>query len=151
MPSSLERISEQVVEQIVDILLVVALGRGLPHLLGLQMGVLLEFFALFPNFKKSAKLASHSSLRVPATGSPSTSAAQLEVAPLPDSLEWVQLWERAAGKTYYWNRRTRATVCKARHGVEVVWIGERNEEGGVWYWHRDTRVSTFVLPPLPPG
>ena len=36
-------------------------------------------------------------------------------------------------------------------GVKVVWVGERNEEGGVWYWHRDTRVSTIDLPPLPPG
>ena len=50
-----------------------------------------------------------------------------------------------------WNRRTRSTVWQAPAGVEVVWIGERNEEGGVRYWHRDTRVSTYDLPPLPPG
>ena len=46
---------------------------------------------------------------------------------------------------------TSGTVWKAPAGVEVVWFGERNEEGGVWYWHRDTRVSTFDFPPLPPG
>ena len=109
------------------------------------MSLVKGFFALFPKIKKSAKLASHSSPRVPASVSPSTPAAQLEVAPLPDSIEWVQLRERHAGKIYYWNRRTNSTVWPAPAGVEVVWIGERNEEGGVWYWHRDTRVSTFDL------
>ena len=39
---------------------------------------------------------------------------------------------------------------RATAGVEVVWYGERNEEGAVYYWHRDTRASTFDLPPLPP-
>ena len=42
------------------------------------------------------------------------------------------------------------TVWRAPAGVEVVWYGEKDEKGGVWYWHRDTRVSTFELPPLPP-
>ena len=91
------------------------------------------------------KLASHSSPRVPASGSPSTPAAQLEGAPLPDSIEWVQLRERHAGKTYYWNRCTNSTVWQAPAGVEVVWIGERNEGRGVWYWHGDTRVTAFDL------
>ena len=45
----------------------------------------------------------------------------------------------------------RATVWKPPPGVKLVWIGERNEEGLVWYWHRDTRLSTYDLPPLPPG
>ena len=71
---------------------------------------------------------------MPASVSPSTPVAQLEVAPLPDSFEWVQLRDGNAGKTYYWNRRTNNTVWQAPAGVEVVWIGERNEEGGVWYW-----------------
>ena len=61
-----------------------------------------------------------------------------------DSIEWVKLMERNAGKTYYWNRRANSTVWKAPAGVEVVWVGEMTEEGEVWYWHRDTRVSTFV-------
>ena len=148
-PSSLERISEQVVEQIVDISPGSGLGQGSSSSAGPAdedfTGV---FFTLFPKLKKSAKLASHSSLRVPASGSPSTLAAQLEDAPVPDSNEWVLF--RKGGKPYHWNRRT-FSVCKPPPGVKVVWVGERNEEGGVWYWHRDTRVSTFILPPLPPG
>ena len=51
---------------------------------------------------------------------------------------------------FFWNRRTNSTVWRAPAGVEVVWYGERNEEGAVYYWHRDTRASTFDLPPLPP-
>ena len=49
---------------------------------------------------------------------------------------------RHAGKTYFWNRRTNSTVwqssswCRGR-----VDTAKRNEEGRVWYWHRDTRVS----------
>ena len=66
---------------------------------------------------------------MPASGSPSTPAAQLEVAPLPDSVEWVQLRDGNAGKAYFWNRRTRATVWKARAGVEVVWYGTRDGTG----------------------
>ena len=54
---------------------------------------------------KGVLRTSRSSPRVPASGSPSTPAAQLEVAPLPDSVEWVRLRERHAGKTYFWNRR----------------------------------------------
>ena len=109
------------------------------------MSLVKVFFALFPKIKKSAKLASHSGSALLPESSPTTPAAQLEV-----SVEWVQLRERKAGKSFYWNRRTRATVWKAPAGVEVVWIGERTEEG-VHYWHRDTRVSTYDLPPLPPG
>ena len=105
------------------------------------------FFALFfPQNKKSAKVASHSGSELLPKSNPSTPAAQLEV-----SVEWVWLRERHACKTYFWNRRTNSTVWQAPAGVEVVWYGERNEEGGVQYWHRDTRVSTFDLPPLPPG
>ena len=103
-------------------------------------------FRTFPLVKKSAKVASHSGSALLPESSPSTPAAQLEV-----SVEWVRLRERHAGKTFYWNRRIRSTVWQAPAGVEVVWNGERNEDGGVWYWHRDTRVSTFDLPPLPPG
>ena len=51
-PSSGKRISERTVEQIVDISPVVALVRGLLHLLVLQMRILLGFFALFPRGKK---------------------------------------------------------------------------------------------------
>ena len=36
-------------------------------------------------------------------------------------------------------------------GVKVVWVGEQPASGGVWYWDKIPRVSTYDLPPLPPG
>ena len=102
-------------------------------------------FRTFPQIKKSAKLASHSGSELPPHPSSSTAAAQLE-----GSVEWVRLREKHAGKTYFWNRRTNSTVWKPPPGVSVVWYGEKDEKGGVWFWHKDTRVSTFDLPPLPP-
>ena len=61
-----------------------------------------------------------------------TPAAQLEVAPLPDSIEWVQLRDGNAGKSYYLNRCTRATVWKAPLVSRSSGVGERTEEGEVW-------------------
>ena len=79
--------------------------------------------------------------------SSSTPAAQLEV-----SVEWVRLQgETMLAKLTSGTDVLDSTVWQAPAGVEVVWYGERNEVGGVWYWHRDTRVSTLDLPPLPPG
>ena len=103
------------------------------------------FFRTFPQIKKSAKGASHSGSELLPESSPSTPAAQQE-----GSVEWVRLRERHAGTTFFWNRRTNSTVWRAPAGVEVVWFGEKDEEGAVYYWHRDTRISTFDLPPLPP-
>ena len=102
-------------------------------------------FRTFPQNKKSAKVTSHSGSELPPHPSSSTAVAQLE-----GSVEWVRLREKHAGKTYFWNRRTNSTVWRAPAGVEVVWYGEKDEGGGVWFWHKDTRVSTFELPPLPP-
>ena len=104
------------------------------------------FFRTFPRPKKSAKVASHQGSELPPHPSSWTAAAQLE-----DSVEWVRLREKHAGKTYFWNRRTNSSVWRAPDGVNAVWYGEKDEKGGVWCWHRDTRVSTFILPPLPPG
>ena len=103
-------------------------------------------FRTFPQKKKSAELSSHSGSELPPHPSSSTETAQLE-----GSVEWVRFREKHAGKTYFWNRRTNSAVWRAPTGVDVVWYGEKDEEGGVWYWHRDTRVSTFILPSLPPG
>ena len=103
-------------------------------------------FRTFPQNKKSAELSSHSGSELPPHPSSSTAAAQLE-----GSVEWVRFREMHAGKTYYWNRRTNSTVWRAPAGVDVVWYGEKDEKGGVYFWHRDTRVSTFILPSLPPG
>ena len=68
---------------------------------------------------------------------------------LPESIEWVELSD-ANGRPYFWNRRTLAYVRKAPRGVQVVWVGVRDEVGGIWYWHRLTRDTTYLLPPLPP-
>ena len=72
----------------------------------LQMGLLKEFFALFPVLKK-ARSWLRTRIGTAPESSPSTPVAQLE-----DSLEWVQLSDRDAGKTYYWKRRTRATCLE---------------------------------------
>ena len=104
------------------------------------------FFRTFPQIKKSAKVTSHSGSELPPHPSSSTAAAQLE-----DSVEWVRLKDDKSGKPYYWNRRSFSTVWKPPPGVKVVWNSARNEEGDRYFWHSETRVSTFDLPPLPPG
>ena len=113
------------------------------------MSLVKGFLSTFPQIKKSAKLGPHSSPRVPASVSSSTLAAQLEDAPVPDSNEWVQFLN--GGKAYYWNRRTNATVWQSPPGGNVVWVGKMDEDGVPYCWHRDTRVSRYGLPPLPPG
>ena len=51
-------------------------------------------------------------------------------------------------------RRTSGTDVPTVQSGELLLVlrscgtGAKDEEGGVWYWHRDTRVSTFDLPPL---
>ena len=148
---SRKRISERIKEQIVD-----PVSRGGLHGSSSSHSPAGDeeradepgkgFFALFPQIrKKSAKVAPHSGSELPPHSSSWTAAAQLE-----DSVEWVRLRDKIAGKTCFWNRRTNSTVWRAPAGVEVVWNGEKDEEGGIWYWHRDKRVCTFVLPPLPP-
>ena len=47
-------------------------------------------------------------------------------------------------KSYYWNRRTNLTAWDPPAGVEVVWVGELPESGGV-------HASTYELPSLAPG
>ena len=148
---SRKRISERIVEQIVD-----PVSRGsLPGSSSSHSPASDEECAdepgkgvvrTFPQIKKSAKVTSHPGSELPPHPSSWTAPAQLE-----DSVEWVRLREKHSGRTYFWNRRTNSTVWRALAGVDVVWYGEKDEEGGVWYWHRDTRVSTFELPPLPPG
>ena len=96
-----------------------------------QMSLAKKFFALFPKLKKvrrSLRTRGRNCLRTPA----STAAAQLE-----DSVEWVRLKDDNSGKPYYWNRRSFSAVWQPPPGVKVVWNGERNEEGLVWYWHTE--------------
>ena len=128
-----KRLSERIVEQIVDPVSSGRLHGSLPGQgssssqspAGDEDRADEPGEGFFSHFSPKIKLASHSGSELLPESSPSTPAAQLEVAPLP-------------------------TVWQAPPGVEVVWIGERTEEG-VCYWHRDKRVSTFDLPPLLPG
>ena len=146
-----KRISERIVEQIVD-----PVSRGsLPGSSSSHSPAGDEeradepdkgFFRTFPQNKKSAKVTSHSGSELPPHPSSSTAAAQLE-----DSVEWVRLKDGKSGKPYYWNRRSFSTVWQPPPGVKVVWNATRNEEGARYFWHTETRVSTFALPPLPPG
>ena len=76
------------------------------------------FFRTFPQSKKSAASAASTSQRVHASVSSSTPAAQLEVAPVPDTIEWVQLSDGNTGKTYFWNRRTRVSSWLVPEGHE---------------------------------
>ena len=153
-PSSKKRISERIVEQIVDPVSFMVLSQDQVHLLltlqlvlkNAVMSLVKGFFALFSILKKVRSWLRTRGRALLPESSPSPPAAQLEV-----SVEWVRLRERHAGKTYFWNRRTNCTVWQAPAGLEVVWYGERDEEGGIWYWHRDTRVSAFDFLPLPPG
>ena len=148
---SRKRISERIVEQIVD-----PVSRGiLPGSSSSHSPAGDEeradepgkgVFRTFPQIKKSAKVTSHPGSELPPHPSSSTPAPQLEV-----SVEWVRLKDDKSGKPYYWNRRTFSTVWKPPPGVKVVWNSARNEEGDRYFWHSETRVSTFDLPPLPPG
>ena len=148
---SKKRISERIVEQIVD-----PVSRGGLHGSSSSYSPAGDeertdehgkgVFRTFPQILKSAKVAPHSGSELPPHSSSWTAAAQLE-----DSVEWVRLKDDNSGKLYYWNRRTRASAWQPPPGVKVVWNGERTEKGLVWYWHRETRASTFDLPPLPSG
>ena len=104
-----------------------------------------------------SELAAHSSSSTPGACGVVSSLEEPEQeekeehqsAHVPDSIEWVELCD-ATGRTYFWSRRSQATVWKSPPGVQVVWVGERTEEGGIWYWHRRARASPFSLPSLPP-
>ena len=121
--SSLERISERIVEQIVDFV-----SRGGLHGSSSSHSPAGDeeradepgkgVSSTFPQSKKSAKVAPHSGSELPPHSSSWTAAAQLE-----DSVEWVRLREKYAGKTYFWNRRTNSTVWRAPAGVEVFFYG----------------------------
>ena len=56
-----------------------------------------------------------------------------EVQHVPDSPKWVR--DRVKSRTFFWNRRTRASSWNPPEGIRVVWVCERTAEGGVWYWH----------------
>ena len=124
--SSLERISEQIVEQIADI----PVARGDPHgfrpeqsssasssstagVHGSADGPGKGVFRTFPQNKKSAKMGSHSSQRVPASVSPSTPAPQVRLA------DWVMVL--SGERLYFWNRRTGESRWMMEDGYSPSW------------------------------
>ena len=70
--------------------------------------------------------------------------------PVPDSVEWVELCDDN-GKTQFCNRHSNETAWDPPEGIKVVWVGTKNSKGVLYFWHKVSRASTYVLPPLPPG
>ena len=157
---SLERISERIAEQ--TVVLPVSLG-GLQDFRPKQVSSSSSHvpardqegldepgegrFSHFSSWEKSAEVAGQVSARVPPHSSSWTPAAY---EALSGSDEWVELYDDVKSKTYYWNRRTRLSSWLPPEGIMVYWVGTRDEEGDLCFWHRDTRASSYTLPPLPP-
>ena len=143
--SPAERISERIVEQI-----------AVPSTTERISERIVEQFAAggdFPSRRAGPRVV------LPRQGSAAAGAEQLADIvswpghvdePLPESAEWVLFRATATDRPFYWNRCTNATAWKPPPGINVVWVGEKPEGGGVWYWHKGTRASTYDLPPLPP-
>ena len=89
------------------------------------MRILLGFSHLSP-WGKSARAAASPSAELPREVSSWTPAAY--DAP-SDSDEWVQFLD--VGGLYFWNKRTRETAREPLAGVNVVWVGTMDEEGGL--------------------
>ena len=123
---SRKRISERIVEQIVD-----PVSRGsLPGSFPGQSSSSSHspagveeradepgegVFRTFPQNKKSAKLASHSSQRVPASASPSTPAPQHRVR----FQQWVMILDEYG--LYFWNLDTGETRRQMEEGFNPRW------------------------------
>ena len=147
-PSSAKRTSERIEEQIVGI---PSSGGCLGHGSSSSAGAADEdfiggFFALFPRGKK---VRVPPRVRVRSCSWEVTSWTPAAYGETIGADEWVQFSQ--TGKPFYWNRRSHETCWTPPEGVKVVWVGEQPASGGVWYWHKETRVSTYDLPPLPPG
>ena len=137
---------EQTVEQIVDISPGGGLGQGSASSAGAADEDFTGFFRTFPRGKKvrvPPRVRVRSCRREVSSWTPAACGETI------GSDEWVQFSRR--GKPFYWNRRSHETFWTPPEGVKVVWIGEQTAAGEVWYWHKETRVSTYDLPPLPPG
>ena len=127
--SSLERISEQIVEQTVDI---PAAGGGLAHFLPGQSSSssshdparIVEtldepgegVFRTFPQIQKSAHLGPHSSARVPRDVSSSTPAPHHRTR----LWDWVMITTDQG--PYYWDRRTGETRWTMEAGYAPSWF-----------------------------
>ena len=125
--SSLERISEQIVEQTVDI---PAAGGSLADFrpgqssssvahspaagLNPEDEPVQRVFRTFSPEEKSAKMGSHSSQRVPASVSPSTPAPQVRLA------AWVMVL--SGERLYFWNRCTGESRWMMEDGYSPSWL-----------------------------
>ena len=165
--SSGKRISERILEQIVDFpertveqIVDISPGDGLGLGSASSAGVVDEDFtgrgALFPMEKVrsagqvvSAQLGEHVS-------SSTLSAHQMPHAGEPvdsgGSDVWVGLHDGDTDQSYFWNRRTRETTWRAPLGVEVVWVGELSAGKVLWYRNQVPGLTAHDgLPRLPPG
>ena len=133
-PSSAKRTSERIEEQLVDTSPGGGLAQGSASSAGPADEDFTWVFRTFPRGEKSARAAASPSAELPWEVSSWTPAAH-EAPSGPD--EWVELYDDVKSKTYYWNRRTRLSSWLPPEGIMVR--------------HRVTRVSTWDLPPLPPG
>ena len=143
--SPAELISERTVEQIVDN----SPGDDRGQRSSSSAGPADEDFQwVFRTFspRKKVRSAGQVSADLPRHVSSST-PADYEASNGSD--EWIQLTDDMF-RTYYWNRRSGESVWRSPAGVEVVWVGVKDDEGDFWYRHRRTGVSTYVLPRLPP-
>ena len=142
--SSLERITERTVEQIVDI---PSYSSGLAHGSSSSAGPADEDFtggfSHFSPWKKVLSAGQVVSARLGGHVSSSTlSAHQMaragEPADSDGSIEWVMLHVGETDKTFYWNRRSGATSWCAPPGVEVLWMGGKRYRGMLWYFNQVT-------------
>ena len=122
--SSLERISERTVEQIVDI---PSSGGGLGHGSSSPAGPADEdFTGGFSHISPWKKVRSTGQVESAQLGrhvsSSTLSAHQVaragEAADSDGSIEWVKLHVGETGQTYYWNRRSGATSWRAPGGCQ---------------------------------
>ena len=156
--SSLERISERTVEQIVDISSPGdGLGRGSASSAGAADEDFTVGFRTVPHKKKCGVPGRWVSAKLGGQVSSSTlSAHQMARAGEPvdsdGSIVWVRMHDGDTDQSYYWNRRTSETTWRAPVGVQVVWVGEMSVGKVLWYWNQITRLTAHDgLPRLPPG
>ena len=146
-PSSVKRASERIEEQLVD----TSPGGGLAQSSASSAGLADEdfagFFALFTVGKKV-----HVPPRVRVRSCPGTSAHGLR------RLMWRPV-VRMSGPSSTTTSRARPStgtdvlVCppgSLLRASRSSGLGRWMRKGDYYYWHRETRASTYVLPPLPP-
>ena len=114
---------EQTVEQIVDTSPGVCFGQESSSSAGPADEDFNWVFRTFLRGKKSARAAASPSARVPPHSSSWTPAAY-EASSGSDV--WVELHDDVKSKTYCWNRRTRLSSWLPPEGIKVVWVGMRD-------------------------